>query len=826
MKGSVSRGTGFRGLSEYLLQEKTGEPRHGARIVGGNMAGTTPRELSAEFRMSRELRPEVARPVWHCSLTLPAGETLSAHQWEDVARGLMQKIGMDPDLHQHVLVRHQDTDHDHVHIQATRIGLDSSLWHGKWEARSVIEATQELEREHGLTLTPGLGLGRAEKKALSKAELNMAARTGQEPPRQRLQRLLDEAMADKPPASELAERLTVAGVGVRAHIASTGKMNGFSFEVAGVSFKGSDLGSKYKWAGLQKAGVRYEQDRDREILERLRAAATNTPEPARATEPGAELEPGIAGATEETGERSVQNAGAERGIKPGHEGPAPGSGLGAGPDFGGDQEVISRNRSEHGSSKANHSGYFSASRRRIDEAVKKDRGAERGNINAVGGVVVSTVEAGRTTGRSKESICSDAEHTGSDCKSDGRVEATRNAEKAVATCSNFGNSCGNIGRLPEPTWANRFRKHEQRQRDADRRDGNAATMEQRKPERKRFSPRDIEEIKKIDPTPFLERYGVTVRREGRHLAVFDGRDELYRITEKDSGWVWTHHHGGGGGDNISLLRELDPALSFPDAVYALRGGAPLDTQAVERRRQEYESRRPKLPAYKLRDRDLGRNYLEQRFIASETILEAERAGFLRYCKGGVLFCGRDGAGSVRSVTRRATNPADEIQKRDLAGSNKSFAPVLPGNPASVWLVEGGADALALQSWARSSGKTPPAVVVTGGKNVRSFLNEPRIADMLRRAESVTIAKDKERTPEKQAATDEAMAKLAEAVEASSGKRVKWWEPVEGAKDMAEHWGNLAWQQEQKRMAQERQAEAERQRQAEAARPRRSYGMER
>ncbi len=326
-----------------------------------------------------------------------------------------------------------------------------------------------------------------------------------------------------------------------------------------------------------------------------------------------------------------------------------------------------------------------------------------------------------------------------------------------------------------------------------------------------------------DPSPILEAYGLRVKREGRHLSVLSGRDELYRLTEKDSGWVWAHHHGGGGGDNIALLRELDPSLSFPDAVYALRGGAPLDFQAEERRRQEYADRRPSVPVYGPKDQEVGRNYLQARFIAPAVIQEAEKAGFLRYCRGGVLFCGLDDQGVVRNATRRATDPAAEIQKRDLAGSNKSFAPVLPGNPKSVWLVEGGADALAVQSWARSSGKTPPTVLVTGGKNVRSFLDEPRIADMLRMAESVTVAKDKERTPEKQAATDEAMAKLAEAVEASSGKRVKWWEPVEGAKDMAEHWGNLAWQQEQKRMAQERQAEAERQRQAEAARPQNLQG---
>ena len=333
-------------------------------------------------------------------------------------------------------------------------------------------------------------------------------------------------------------------------------------------------------------------------------------------------------------------------------------------------------------------------------------------------------------------------------------------------------------------------------------------------------------MKMADPSAILESYGLTVKREGRHLSVRAGKDELYRLTERDTGWVWAHHHGGGGGDNIALLRELDPSLSFPDAVYRLRGGAPMDFHAAERRRQEYADRRPSVPVYGPKDQEVGRNYLQARFIAPVVIQEAEKAGFLRYCRGGVLFCGLDDQGVVRNATRRATDPAAEIQKRDLAGSNKSFAPVLPGNPASVWLVEGGADALALQSWARSSGKEPPTVVVTGGKNVRSFLDEPQIADLLRRAEGVTIAKDKERTPEKQAATDEAMAKLAESVEASSGKRVKWWEPKGEAKDMAEHWAGIAWQQEQQRMAQERQAEAERQRQIEAARPRRSYGMER
>ncbi|MBJ3665045.1 relaxase/mobilization nuclease domain-containing protein, partial [Salmonella enterica subsp. enterica serovar Braenderup] len=216
-----------------------------AERVGGNMAGNDPRELSREFSAVRQLRPDIGKPVWHCSLSLPPGERLSAEKWEAVTTDFMQRMGFDQTNTPWVAVRHQDTDKDHIHIVASRVGLDGKVWLGQWEARSAIEATQELEHTHGLTLTPGLGDARAERRKLTDKEINMAVRTGDEPPRQRLQRLLDEAVKDKPTAPELADRLHAAGVGVRANLASTGRMNGFSFEVAGVPFKGSDLGKGY-----------------------------------------------------------------------------------------------------------------------------------------------------------------------------------------------------------------------------------------------------------------------------------------------------------------------------------------------------------------------------------------------------------------------------------------------------------------------------------------------------------------------------------------------------------------------------------------------------
>ncbi|WP_223920913.1 hypothetical protein, partial [Aeromonas caviae] len=38
----------------------------------------------------------------------------------------------------------------HIHIVASRVGLDGKVWLGQWEARRAIEATQELEHTHGV----------------------------------------------------------------------------------------------------------------------------------------------------------------------------------------------------------------------------------------------------------------------------------------------------------------------------------------------------------------------------------------------------------------------------------------------------------------------------------------------------------------------------------------------------------------------------------------------------------------------------------------------------------------------------------------------------
>jgi len=262
MKAKVKRGNGFRGTLNYVLDE--GKKRTGDKnpeIVAGNMSATSAKALTKEFGFSRRLRGDIKNPVWHCSIALPKGERLSTDKWDRVVNRFLEEMDIDTGKHQFVAVRHNDTDNDHVHIVMSRIGINSKVWHGKNDVFNAIEATQALEKEFGLTLTAGYfeldANGKKVRRATTKkkakpAEIQMSARTGEAPKRLVLQHIIDEATSSKTDVFSFIEQLQCAGVIVRPNVAKTGRLNGFSFELDGIPFKGSDLGDDYKWKDTSK----------------------------------------------------------------------------------------------------------------------------------------------------------------------------------------------------------------------------------------------------------------------------------------------------------------------------------------------------------------------------------------------------------------------------------------------------------------------------------------------------------------------------------------------------------------------------------------------
>ena len=82
MIGNAIKGAGFRGVLDYCGRKP------GARLLGGNLLGHTPRALAREFGEVRRLRPGLSKPVLHLPVRSAPGETLTDEQWRTIAARL------------------------------------------------------------------------------------------------------------------------------------------------------------------------------------------------------------------------------------------------------------------------------------------------------------------------------------------------------------------------------------------------------------------------------------------------------------------------------------------------------------------------------------------------------------------------------------------------------------------------------------------------------------------------------------------------------------------------------------------------------------------
>jgi len=274
MKAKITKGKNFKNIINYVFSPGEKNKKDRADWVGGTLGSNSPQEMIKDFDTVQRLRPHIEKPSWHCSLTLPEGEYLSDGEWEDIVEDFMEKMEFSK-LTPYTIVRHNDTEFDHVHVIASRVPMTGPVWTGRNDVYKAIAATQELEEKYNLTRTSGYRKRESAREAYR--ERKKAERTGVTPPRIQLQELIDSAVVDKPTAPQFAQRLEDKGVIVRANLASTGKMNGFSFELDGLAFKGSKLGKAYGWSGLQKRGVSYDVERDAVELERYRLPVEERP---------------------------------------------------------------------------------------------------------------------------------------------------------------------------------------------------------------------------------------------------------------------------------------------------------------------------------------------------------------------------------------------------------------------------------------------------------------------------------------------------------------------------------------------------------------------
>jgi hypothetical protein len=278
MIGHIEHGSDFGGLFRYLLANYKG-----ARIIGGNVAGETPSELTQEFNNCADLRRTTTKPVKHLIISFaPADGKINDTVKARIAQTAVRELGYKDN--QYLVIDHNrndpghdwNHDHEHIHIAINMITLDGKRV-DDWQDQRKFEAILR-QLEPKFNLSPVSPSKQRKRKALShgqtqryKRELN-DWQQGKRPNRPeipltiKLQAAIDAASFDRPTITEFIGRLQHLGIDVCATISDQGRKRISYLMPGNEPIRGSKLHQASFPQLLSHRGLDFELSRDRAAM--------------------------------------------------------------------------------------------------------------------------------------------------------------------------------------------------------------------------------------------------------------------------------------------------------------------------------------------------------------------------------------------------------------------------------------------------------------------------------------------------------------------------------------------------------------------------------
>jgi hypothetical protein len=239
MIAKLTKGKGFRGALNYLMQGKRDERSNRGFIIASNLSGTTPRAMAKEFGAFRQLRSRLGVAVCHTSLSLsPMDRFVDDEEFAQMAQRYLEAMGFEDCPF--VAVRHHDTEHPHIHILASRIKPDGSVVSDKQDFQRAENIVRKLEEDFGLKAVPPSSETKQHRG--TPLQQSQGGNTMKDEIRQRLH----EAMMETDNLADFLAYCKQSNLTIVPHIQGE-KVNGLVLRWKGQKFKASDIGDGYKW---------------------------------------------------------------------------------------------------------------------------------------------------------------------------------------------------------------------------------------------------------------------------------------------------------------------------------------------------------------------------------------------------------------------------------------------------------------------------------------------------------------------------------------------------------------------------------------------------
>ena len=142
MIGKIIIGKSFRGCISYCLDKKEAE------LLNTNLCYGNKKELISQFNEVRRLNQNLAKAVQHITISLAKGEQLDKATLSSIAEDCTSELGFAKN--QYIVIVHNDTAHQHIHIVANRVSFDGKTVKDNHNYRKMAVYCRKMEEKHGL----------------------------------------------------------------------------------------------------------------------------------------------------------------------------------------------------------------------------------------------------------------------------------------------------------------------------------------------------------------------------------------------------------------------------------------------------------------------------------------------------------------------------------------------------------------------------------------------------------------------------------------------------------------------------------------------------
>lgn len=242
------KGKSFGGCVNYVMGKE-----HRLLEAEGVLAENA-KSIIHGFNIQRLSRDEIKQPVGHIPLSFSPEDRprMTDEFMLQLAHEYIEEMSISNT--QYIIVRHLDTNHDHLHIVYNRIDNDLKLISANNDYKRNVAACKKLKERHNLTFGEG------------KEKVNRERLKSPDKVKYEIYDTLKSVLPRSHNIDELSENLKVHGVKLHKKYRSGTKIiEGVSFEKEGLKFKGSEIDRKFSYKGLQQlfSALVYLEDKKR-----------------------------------------------------------------------------------------------------------------------------------------------------------------------------------------------------------------------------------------------------------------------------------------------------------------------------------------------------------------------------------------------------------------------------------------------------------------------------------------------------------------------------------------------------------------------------------